>query len=280
MGILMSVRFRLPSHLCFAVAVFALCMMAAFPGEAKQKPPEDRPMDFILVHTGDCSESCIQWISAEGEITSDSPKRLKALLKRLKGKKLPVVFQSYGGAVNGALAIGRLIRAAGLETAVGRTTLNDCPMLDRRCTQKIVRNGWSEGEVTSAGSYCYSACPLAFAGGTVRAGAGISLIGLHQVTNGRKSADYGTPGKRNLDAISTRSDVALKRKLSVYFTEMGIKPDEIFAMMGLAAPDGMHFLSNIEAMKSGLITKESNYSNEPGFVFYATDAQPTDAVAN
>ncbi len=136
------------------------------------------------------------------------------------------------------------------------------------------------GEVTSAGSYCYSACPLAFAGGTVRAGAGISLIGLHQVTNGRKSADYGTPGKRNLDAISTRSDVALKRKLSVYFTEMGIKPDEMFAMMGLAAPDGMHFLSNIEAMKSGLITKESNYSNEPGFVFYATDAQPTDAVAN
>ena len=161
---------------------------------------------FALVHDGNCKETCIQWISARGAIISDTPKRFKTLLRSLKGQKFPVVFQSYGGDVDAALSIGRMIRAAGLETAGGRTQLDDCPMLEPRCAQKIVRNGWSVGEVRAGGAYCFSACPLALAGGKVRAAAVTAAIGLHQITNGRRNSGYGTAGRRNLDAISTRSD--------------------------------------------------------------------------
>lgn len=138
--------------------------------------------------------------------------------KRLKGKKLPVVFQSPGGDVAAALSVGRMIRAAGLETAVGRTVLNGCPMLVPRCPEKIVKNGWSQGEVHSGGAYCFSACPLAFMGGQIRAAAATARIGLHQISvNGYKGSEQ--TGRRDLDAISTRSDPALKQILSTTSTK-------------------------------------------------------------
>ncbi|NNH46009.1 hypothetical protein HLI03_30915 [Rhizobium laguerreae] len=274
----MPIRFNLRSTFYLVAAVFFLSVIASVPADAGQKPPEERPMDFALVHDGNCKETCIQWISAEGAITSDTPKRFKTLLRNLKGQEFPVVFQSYGGDVDAALSIGRMIRAAGFETAIGRTRLNDCPMLEPRCAQKIVRNGWSEGEVHAGGAYCFSACPLALAGGKVRAAGATSDIGLHQITNGRKNSGYGTAGRRNLDAISTRSDPVLKRMLSIYLDEMGVSRDDVFAMMGLATPEGLYRVQNAEALRSGLITKVFSDTEEPGYVRHAADPQVSEDV--
>jgi hypothetical protein len=247
-----------------------LCLLILPAGglAAASQLPEDRQMTFALMHAGDCKQTCTQWLSAEGVITPDTPKRFKASLKLLKGKKLPVVLQSHGGDVDAALAVARLIRAAGLDTALGRTVIGGCPMLDPRCPDKIVKKGWTEGEVMSAGSFCYSACTLILAGGKVRAGAGDFSIGLHQITNGRKSESYGTYSRRNLDAISTKADASLKKELTAFFAEMGVVPEEVFFMMGLATPEGMNLITNVAALKSGLITKVSNYSDQPGYVFH------------
>ena len=274
----MPFHFSLRSIFCLVTAVIFLPMTAAVPTDAGQKPPEEQPMDFALVHDGNCNETCVQWISAEGAITADTPKRFKTLLRSLKGRKLPVVLQSHGGDVDAALSIGRMIRAAGLETAVGRTQLSDCPMLEPRCAQKIVRNGWSVGEVHAGGAYCFSACPLALAGGKVRAAAVTSNIGLHQITNGRKNSDYGTAGRRNLDAISTRSDPVLKRRLSIYLDEMGVSRDDVFAMMGLATPEGLYHVQTAEALRSGIITKLFSGADEPGYVVHATDPKASEDV--
>lgn len=280
-GDFMPIRFRFLSKLYWITAVFFLSLGIFASVDAAQKEPvapEYRPMDFILVRNGDCNVTCIQWISAQGAIKPGTPKRLKAMLKSLKGKKLPIVLQSFGGDVDAAFAMGRMIRAAGLDTAVGRTQLKDCSMLDVRCVEKMVRNGWSEGEVTSVGAYCYSACPLVLAGGRVRA-AESGAIGLHQVTNGKKSKEYGTAARRNLDAISTRFDPALKRELSAYFKEMGLNAADMFVMMGMAAPDGMYRPGEKEILKAGVVTKFSSYSDEPGYVFRPTDPEPSVAVA-
>ncbi|PDT32279.1 hypothetical protein CO660_00095 [Rhizobium sp. L9] len=274
----MPIHFSFRPTFCLIAAVLFLSMIAAVPADANQQPPEERPMDFVLVHDANCKETCTQWISAEGAITSDTPRRFKALLKTLKDRKLPVVFQSYGGDVVAALSIGRMIRAAGLETAVGRTKLSDCPMLEPRCSQKIVKNSWSVGEVHGGGAYCFSACPLLIAGGKVRAAAETSDIGLHQITNGRKGASYGTAGRRNLDAISTKSDPALKRMLSAYLDEMGVSRDDVFAMMGLATPDGLYRVQTAEALRSGLITKVFSDTEEPGYAIHAADPQASEGV--
>jgi hypothetical protein len=250
-----------------AITLFLLCQITSVLADDARKPLEDLPMDFVLVYNGNCQKSCVQWISAEGEFTAATPVQLRNFLKELKGQKnLPVVFQSHGGEVDAALMVGRMIRAAGLETAVGRTQLTDCPMLEPRCPQKIVTNGWSEGEVRAGSAFCFSACPFALAGGHIRAAAINARIGLHQLTNGSKSASYGRQGRRNLNAISTKSDPKLKRILKRYFAEMAVSSAHVFAMMGLATPDGLYNVQNAEALKSGLITKAFLVSEEPGYV--------------
>jgi hypothetical protein len=144
-------------------------------------------------------------------------------LRGLNGKKLPTVIQSSGGDVDAALAIGRLIRAAGLETAVGRTRLDGCPMLEPRCQQKMVRDGWSEGEVRTGGAYCFSACPFAFAGGKARAAAVDTEIGVHQITTVYRTFKRAETGQKIAhETKSAKLSSALRKELSTYFDEMGI----------------------------------------------------------
>ncbi len=147
-------------------------------GEKKAAPP----MSFILVRSLLCQENCPEWISAEGRITSDTPARLRKMLKKIGGRKLPVVFRSEGGDVDAAYAMGRMIRKAGLETAVGGTRLKVCPVGDTRCEAAIAKDGSSGGYTYSAGAYCFSACPLALAGGVSRVSSQWAFIGVHQIT--------------------------------------------------------------------------------------------------
>jgi hypothetical protein len=273
----MTTRLGLLTTFCFIVAGLLVALVATASAAAKQKTPEAWPMNFALVRNGDCKVSCVQWISAEGTITADTGRQFEQFLTKLKGQRLPVVFQSGGGNVASALWIGRMIRAAGLETALGRTVLNGCPMLVPRCPEKIVKNGWSEGEVHAGGAYCFSACPFALAGGHVRAAAVNARIALHQITDGRKRAPTPT-GRRNLDEISTRPDPALKRMLSDYFDEMGVRSGDVFVMMGLATPEGLYDVWSAEALKSGIITKVFSYSDEPGYVIGGTDDEPGDVI--
>ncbi|RUV38797.1 hypothetical protein EOD29_30795, partial [Mesorhizobium sp. M1A.T.Ca.IN.004.03.1.1] len=113
-------------------------------------------------------EECTQWISAEGDITPDTPARLKAILKPLGERKLPIVLQSNGGDMDAAFAMGRIIRAAGLETSVGRTRLPNCPTLNPRCKASMAKSGPTEGEVFAGGAYCFSSCTFVLMGGTPR----------------------------------------------------------------------------------------------------------------
>ncbi|WP_296038823.1 hypothetical protein [uncultured Agrobacterium sp.] len=224
-------------------------------------------MNFILVSDGDCSDTCVQWVSAEGAITHATPTRFAAFLATLKNRKLPIVIQSVGGDVDAALAIGQMIRNRKLDTAIGRTQLNDCPMLDPRCKEKMVKGGWSSGTVRSGGAYCFSACPFVVAGGVNRAASPNTSIGLHQITNGTKDQNYGRVSRRNLDAISTRKDDRIEEKLGTYLDAMGVRSKDVFAMMGLATPDGLYSVLDEEALKTGLITKVYSLEEEPGFAF-------------
>ncbi len=272
----MATRLSLPTTFFLITAAVFLFGIAIASATESKETPEERPMNFVLVRNGNCQESCVEWISAEGEITTDTPRRFKKLLKDLDGRRLPVVFQSHGGDVDAALSIGRMIRAAGLDTGVGRTQLNGCPMLDPRCTEKMIKNGWSEGEVHAGGAYCFSACPFALAGGEIRAAAANAYVGVHQLTNG--PIHQGT-GRRRLDVISTKSDPELNQKLAIYLDEMGVSSKDVFAMMGLATPKGIYYVQSAEALKSHVITRVFLSTDEPGFVVRGTSVK-TSAMPN
>jgi hypothetical protein len=83
--------------------------------------------------SGSCEPLCPEWIAARGVITRDTPKQLRALLKRAGERKLPVVLDSPGGDFDAAIELGRLIRARGLDTAVAEPAPEACPATDPGC---------------------------------------------------------------------------------------------------------------------------------------------------
>ncbi|MBX4999879.1 hypothetical protein HJB72_18190 [Rhizobium lentis] len=205
--------------------------------------PKTQPMDFLLMFNGNCQEECSQWISADGDITPDTPARLKAFLETLDGRKLPIVLQSYGGDLNAAFAMGRMIRAAGLETSVGRTRLPNCPMQDPRCKASMAKSGPTEGEVFAGGAYCFSSCTFVLMGGTPRL-VGNSVVGLNQ------------PGKSELTE-------AEREKFLSYFLEMGVSSDAFDTMM-ITPPSGRGDLLQYQQMALGIINGAIPYGEEPG----------------
>ncbi len=219
--------------------------------DTSQRLPKTHPMDFLLMYNGDCQDECTQWISADGDITPDTPAQLDALLKTLGGKKLPVVFQSYGGDRDAAFAMGRMIRAAGLDTSIGRTRLPNCPMMDPRCKAGMAKDGATEGEVFAGGAYCFSSCTLAFMGGTPRL-LGNSAIGLSQPTTKLTDTD--------------------REEFHTYFKEMGVSP-ETFDTMMITPPSGRGDILYPQAIELGIIDGAIPYDEEPGSHFCGPNAK-------
>ncbi len=247
-------------------------------------------MNFILVRSLLCQENCPEWISAEGRITSDTPARLRKILKKIGGRKLPVVFRSEGGDVDAAYAMGRMIRKAGLETAVGGTRLKDCPVGDTRCQAAIAKDGPSGGYTYSAGAYCFSACPLALAGGVSRVSSQWAFIGVHQITtvynkvrvsyrieykivNGKKKEISRKEVGRKVAGQSSSTKLGKKATaaLTAYLKEMGVSEDVIGLMMS-ATPDNINIVPAMEALRTGLITDMLSYNEWPGMPLCAPDA--------
>jgi hypothetical protein len=115
----------------------------------------------------------IIWIAAEGVITEDTPAQFTKFLATYDAKLTTTIeFHSPGGNLAAGLALGRLIRAAGYSTRIGRTiSLSD--------------------DVTSVYEYkraiCLSACAYAFLGGIDRSFGKNKIYGLHRFgpTTGR-----------------------------------------------------------------------------------------------
>lgn len=247
-------------------------------------------MSFIIVRSLLCQENCPEWISAEGRITSDTPARLKKILKKIGGRKLPVVFRSEGGDVEAAYVMGRMIRKAGLETAVGGTRLKGCPVEEMRCDAAIAKDGTSVGSTYSANAYCFSACPLALAGGTSRVSSQWAFIGVHQITtiynnvriryridykivNGKKKEISRKEVGRKVEGQSSSTKLGKKAAaaLTAYLKEMGISDDVIDLMMS-TTPDNIKIVPPVEALRTGLITDMLAYNEWPGMPLCAADA--------
>ncbi|MDU0365218.1 hypothetical protein RWK44_33150 [Rhizobium sp. 25PS6] len=278
------------SRLLLVFLLLTLPIGAATSQAAGEKKAAQPPMNFILVRSLLCRENCPEWISAEGRITSDTPARLRKILKKIGGRKLPVVFRSEGGDVDAAYAMGRMIRKAGLETAVGGTRLKGCPVGDMRCEAAIAKDGPSGGYTYSAGAYCFSACPLALAGGVSRVSSQWAFIGVHQITtvynkvrvsyrieykivNGKKKEISRKEVGRKVAGQSSSTKLGKKATaaLTAYLKEMGVSEDVIGLMMS-ATPDNINIVPAMEALRTGLITDMLSYNEWPGMPLCATDA--------
>ena len=202
------------------------------------------PMRFAVVRNigTECYPVCAEWISAQGTITTKTGSQFKQFLRREVGnRKLPVVLESRGGDVDSSLAMGRLIRARGLDVGVGHTNFIGCSPGAKGCKPR--KDGTFIGSAISVNAHCASACAFVLAGGVSRVVGRLSYLGVHQITtirqmqkllyrvetrwvNGKKVTK-----KRIIKRIptgtqtSTRMSKQLRRKLGKYLAEMGVSTD-------------------------------------------------------
>lgn len=261
---------------------------AAGPRTPEKKPAASNAMRFFIVRSTVCSDICPEWIAAQGDITADTPALLKKVIKKIGDRKIPVVLSSGGGDVLAAYSMGRMIRKAGLETAVGYTVLKDCT--GGPCNPTIDKDGFTAGRSLPDKGTCYSACPLVLAGGAVRSSPIFGRIGLHQITktwnemkvtyriqykmvNGKKQEVSRTEVARKF--VAKRSTTKLTKKsvarLTDYLKEMGVSTDIVDVMMS-TTPDDIRLVRPAAALEAGLITDILSEKEWPGMSLCAQDA--------
>jgi hypothetical protein len=129
-------------------------------------------MIFYLANgaAGACGPNCSEWIAAEGAVQWDTFKRLLALLDRLGTRKLPVILNVRGeGNLNVATALGKIIRARGLDVGAGTTRVAQCAGATEAACFALKRGGGSLDAALDASSVeCDVVCVLILAGGVNR----------------------------------------------------------------------------------------------------------------
>lgn len=197
----------------------------------------DAPMEFVDATSKGNSSSSV-WISATGVIGQETPAKFKAFLENLDRRSDQIFMHSPGGNLAAGLALGRMIRAAGLSTHIGQT---------KRSFESYTTtcDTWFDG--VEAG-ICASSCAYAFLGGKERfvaAGSPGKLkgrLGFHQF--------YGNPdGGNDMLTAGQVSDIesstlsiaqALTGQIVLYAVEMGIDP-RIVAFASATSSDDLYY---------------------------------------
>lgn len=169
---------------------------------------------------------------ARGTITPVTPQRFRQLLQQIGGRKLPVVLDSPGGDLDAALEIGRMVRAAGLTTIVGRTEIEGCIEDEASCFD-IRPSGVALAGFAAPGGDCSAACLLVLAGGRQRIGYWVSPVSF--------------PALSSFESRKLGSEAA--EAIASYFSSMGISPGLIPRLRRSSLP-----LDRSELLHFGLST--------------------------
>jgi hypothetical protein len=195
------------------------------PAAAQPAAPDPkimRPMVFYDAHgePDSCGPGCSEWIAAEGKIDADTASRLQRLLVHLRGARPPIFFHSPGGSVNGAIALGRLIRAHKMTVSVGHTIPLECDdgaSGEKSCAAEIRAGDQIESALDHQNFMCNSGCVYALAGGTTRLIPPFAALGIHDVGLMR-SAKQRRVSARAVEYAKAMADGRLRN----YMREMGI----------------------------------------------------------
>lgn len=206
-----------------ALAALMLSIATGAGSAATEKPvPGTEYLRITAVAPGydDRTASDDRWfIYLEGYIDHGATARLAHVLDAERVRDAVVYFDSPGGHVVEAMALGRAIRARGYAASVGAR---------------------APGSAAPRAGRCYSACPIAYAGGTRRSLEPGSVLGTHRAVN-----SMPVPDEAAFQQVVTG-------QVEDYLVEMGIGP-ELAAMMSVVPHQSILELSTQEAIRFGLV---------------------------
>jgi hypothetical protein len=249
-------------------AVLILACPAALAQPRKASPPVEPSMEVHIVRSADpkCEPDCPQWIAAQGRIVPGTAAKFRKVLRQLGKRKLPVLIDSGGGAVNDALAIGRLMRSNELTVAVTRTAFEPCAPKDAAC-RKAKTGGELRGRAQGFLSKCASSCAFILAGGTERLVGRGTGVGVHQISMTllryqvwtRRSFGMPVETKRTLVSrekvgSSHAEAQSTYARIGKFFSEMGIR-DHIMTLIMQTPNDSIRWLNPNELQWTRIATK-------------------------
>lgn len=186
-------------------------------------------------------------IYLDGTIDAGAGERLARVIREKNIAAASVTLNSRGGDLAAGMGLGRVIRAAGFSTDVGRETAEP---------------------LASAPGVCFSACAFAYAGGGWRYLDEESKIGVHRVHR-EVARDDDLAAGQSVSGVITR-----------YFSDMGVST-ELFALMAQVPSEDIRLLAPAEARRLRLVNdgrgvpEWSIEASDAGF--YLRGAQDTDS---
>lgn len=161
----------------------------------------DAPMRFEVAGNGGNCLFCV-WTAAEGTIVDGTPDAFQRFLQKGRSPS-PITFNSPGGDLMAGIELGRMIRDAGLDTAVGRTIFEFSGPFDQRVD----------------GGTCDSACAYAFLGG-LRRTADPESLGFHQFYRTSDATRDAAEAFTNETGLSV--DQLIQGLVVAYVADMGV----------------------------------------------------------
>jgi hypothetical protein len=193
--------------LILGIALGALA--AADPNAAVAADRRAQPMQFELLREGPaeaCGSSCSVWVSAIGVITPDTPDAFEHFAKQHDIGGAVIALDSGGGAVHGALLLGRAIRRLEMITTVGKT-IDLPPQSDG--VKRAMLSPWTA---------CESMCAFVLLAGIERHVPIEAQVLVHDIWPGNRRDDP-TEATYSADELArVQRDVA---QLARYTVEMG-----------------------------------------------------------
>ncbi len=191
-----------------AIALGCLFVSFAIP-VAEGDPSRSAPMQFLLRQDGgaNCAPKCRTWISATGMIRAETARDFEAFASRNAVRGATIAFNSEGGSVHGAIALGRAIRKLDMTVTVGRTI--DGP----GGPEAAARNA-----SLSPRADCESMCAFVLLAGARRVVPNEARVRVHQIWLGDRRDDAAAATYSAEDLVLVQRDIG---KLAQYTIEMG-----------------------------------------------------------
>jgi len=213
---------------------------------------------YVVKGTADgCGRGCDSWIAAEGQIDAGAAARFRKFLRQLGDRHLPIYFDSPGGNLEQALAMGAMLRERPVIARVGRTVVTECGFeaQDSEVCIRLKQSGREfHGDVWTRGAMCNSACPYLILGAATREIAPDAVLAVHSprvVVNFRG----GVPTQEMRAKVVERGLERADRLLSSYIPKMGAEPGLLVLARTIKFED-MHILTREEIARFGIDRRE------------------------
>jgi hypothetical protein len=249
------------SRLALVAALVCLCGPALAVVHTRPAPAvaAKAPITFTIVKGAPdaCGHGCDRWIAVDGQIDADAAARFRKFLSRQRDRSLPFYFNSPGGNLDQAVAMGNMLHDKPAMARVARSVVTECGFeaQDSEVCVKLKQSGRElHGELFTRGALCASACPYILAGAAVHEVAPDAVLGVHSakvVLNLR-----GIQVDPAVVAVaSQRGHERADQMVAAYLAKMRIDP----GLLNLARTvkfEDLHVLTREEIARFGLDRRE------------------------